>query len=93
MKKLYSKSNLEEKTLSLYGYHHDYAVLRMHTKNYLLLILFHLTFASVALKVSIKSEVLSLLVGCFVGTKTFMVKKTLVTKFVREDFLLISFHH
>ena len=64
IKQLYPKSNLEEKTLSLYGYHHDYAVLHMHTKNDLLLILFFLTFASVALKVSIKSVVLSLLVGC-----------------------------
>ena len=68
IKQLYSKNNLEKKTMSLYGYHH-YAVLHLHKKKYLLLNLFFFTFASVALKVSIKSVVLSLLVGCLKGPK------------------------
>ena len=40
-----------------------------HTKKYLLSILFSLAFASVALKVSIKSVEFCLLVGCLFGPK------------------------
>ena len=59
IKQLYSKNNLEEKTLSLYGYHH-YAVLHMHKKWHAV----DFIFLKFALKVSIESVVLSLLVGC-----------------------------
>ena len=63
IKQLFAENNLEEKTVSLNGYC-NYAVLHMHTKNYLLSILFSLIFASVALKVSIKSVEFCLRVGC-----------------------------
>ena len=62
-KKTSLKKLFEEKSVCLNGYCH-YAVLHMHTQKKMLSILSSLTFASVALKVSIKSVVFYLLVGC-----------------------------
>ena len=77
IKQLYSRNNLEEKTVSLYVYHH-YAVLHMHTKKWPAL---DLIFSYICKCCSISAGWL------FIGTKSSVVKKTCEKKYYWRIFL------
>ena len=85
IKQLFSENNLEEKTVSLNGYC-NYAVLHMHTKK-LPAVNFILSYIC---KCCSQGEHLEcrILSACwlFVGTKSFVVKKTFDKKNVVKNF-------